>query len=205
MYYSKPAGSNVITIRRDFRYFLSIDSIRITDSIPNRISILIGVDDIIGFRMLLTGALEWYHNPNYAGLYISKDGSIRITKQVEPIRYVLANGKDFIMLEPMVYVSHFNDEEPGIRMYLSSEDTYIGIPITRFRGLVYVVNTIDMYSLACIMVNYLQRPEYGTNVTNYSQYSTDESNESLERTAPKPPSHGRKIGDSKKKPTLDDL
>ena len=79
-----------------------------------------------------------------------------------------------IVLEPVI--CSYNDQyAPGIRLYIS-ETNYTDMTIDKYMGLLYLIENINMYQSAQLMINYIQRPEFGTNMYSSSkeQYMGEE-------------------------------
>lgn len=190
-YYSKKAGHNVVAIRRSFEYFLSVENMRSTETSPMKESIIIGPSEMILFRNFLLGATEWFTSLQFQDLYASKNGHLVMTESVNPIRMPTTKYK-YLAIEPIIYVDFMNTEYKGVRLYLSSDTNYVEMPFDKMMGLFYLVDKMDMYQCACALINYLQRPEYGTNLVSFGNTYQDP-----EQSAPVQPS-GRKIGEKKK-------
>lgn len=200
-YYNREAGMSTITMRRDFDFYLSVENIRTDNDIAIKQFVMITVNDIYGFRLFLEDVMMWFDDPRFDGLYVtdSTKGELVMTKAVKPISISLPPGRLYIMAEPMVCLNRFNEESPGVRLYLSSETNYAEVPLNKMRGLKYLIDSIDMYGCACSLINYIQRPELGSNLVSYS----NRKEYNVENSVPTQQS-GRKI-QPKKTPSLDDL
>lgn len=146
----------VASIKRSFEYYLSIDKI---DSSEN--NIMIRVQDILLFRMKLNEIVSWFNDKTFA---IKKDRLIVLEKKSVEIPG-LAFGK-YIKFEPIV-IDWESTQYQGIRITLSDENVFTDISIDKFYGLVYTINEINMYQSAQILLNYLGRPEFGTNLYEF--------------------------------------
>lgn len=150
--------SNLVSIRRSFDYYLSLER-----TVGDRESIMIRAQDMIILRGKINQATKWYFNNNlYA---VKKDKLIMLGKQ-EPIKITNLAGSKWIMLEPTI-LQYENQYTPGLRLYLSSESNYIDISVDKFMGLVYLIDSINMYESAQLLLNYLQRPQFGTNLYSF--------------------------------------
>lgn len=169
-YYNREAGTPTITMRRDFDFYFSIENIRTDSDVPIRQFIMITINDISGFQLFMQDVIRWFDDPAYDGLYVtdSNKKELVMTKQISPIFINLPPGNSYIMAEPMVYVNRYNSQSPGVRLYLSSETNYVEIPLNTIRGLKALLDHTDMYNCACSLINYIQRPDLGTNLVSYS-------------------------------------
>lgn len=169
-YYNRDASKPTITMRRDFDFYFSIENMRTDQSTSTKQFIMITVKEITGFQLFMNDIMKWFDDPAFDGLYVTdaKKKELVMTKSISPICINLPPAHSYIAAEPMVCISRYGDESPGVRLYLSSEINYVEIPINNVRGLKYLLDRTDMYNCACALVNYKQRPELGTNLTSYS-------------------------------------
>lgn len=163
-YYSKRFSKNQYSIFRKFDYFLSIENY-----VPNdngfRETIQIGVCEITMAKYLLNSVMEWFLNPDYKDLYSNKDGRLVITREISPKKVFLRS--KYIEIEPIVYIDADNNTDIGVRMYLNSETNYCEMSFSRFCGLHYMIDSFNLYESAIILINYIQRPELGTNLISF--------------------------------------
>lgn len=202
-YYNKDAGMNTVTLRRNFDYYFSLENIRIDQNTPIKQFIMITVNDIAGFQLFLNDIMRWFDDPEYEGLFVknSKKNQIVMTKQVKPLFIDLPPGNSYIVAEPMICINRYNEETIGVRLYLASESNYVEVPLNKMRGLKYLIDRTDMYGAALSLINYLQRPEYGTNLISYSRSNKDYNAEVSTPTQ----QSGRKINPKSNNPRLEDL
>ena len=143
---------NLRTIKREFDYFLSIEINNPYDMIKD--SIRIYPQDIMPIRTQLQNLYSKfynYFNNNIGDQY----GSLAIKNQII----------DLVALE----LEKDNGEiYNGIRMYFPDYGTYFDVSLERFSGLAYTFQCINMYEAAQNMINYIGYPEYGYNLTNYT-------------------------------------
>lgn len=178
-YSSAKSKSNVISIKRSFDFYLSLEN---TKSGDNKEFIRIGVSDIYGFRHIIKKASEWYTSKEYSNLFARKNNRLIITRRIDPlILDHLPMGK-YIKLEPIIVTNINTDEDYiALRMYLSSEDNYGDISVNKLMGLMYILDTINMYESAQLLLNYIQRPEFGSNIYSLnSEYSEEEPESKLQ-------------------------
>ena len=183
-YHSQKANSNVINIKRNFDYYLTIENIK------SKAYIRIGISDMIKLRYALNEAYKFFIDPRFNNLYAKKDGEIIIYNRVDPIIITdLTMGK-YLQFEPVVFTNFRGEGERGLRIYLSSDDEYFDMPINRLEAFKYITDTINLYESAQLMINYIQRPELGTNLFSYN---TEEELEDYENKFEKRDVSSRKL------------
>lgn len=188
--------NSACSIRRTFDYFLSIENMRNTEQGVKEF-IMIRIQDILYVREQFELATKWFRDAKYQNLFANSKGKLVMLGKVEPIKILgLAMGKS-IMLEPIVISYDESNQTTGVRLYLSSLDNYVDMSVDKFMGLVYLLSSINMYESAQILLNYLQRPELGTNNFNMNNRPDDyEADGYVEDSRGK--NVTRKINDSKR-------
>lgn len=152
-------ADTAITMRRSFEFYLSIDRLDAREA-----SVMIRVQDIILLRAKLNEAASWF-NDNTFGI---KNRKLYIINRPNPAIITGLPDNKSIMFEPIVIEwENDNVQQQGIRMTLTDSNIYTDITIDRFYGFVYLINSINMYESAQLMINYLGRPEFGTNMTEF--------------------------------------
>lgn len=151
---------NVVSIKRNFKYYLSID---IKDNFNN--NVMINTSNILALRMRLKIVYNWLTT-----LFKYKDDKLVIIgKWNDNILYL--NQYSCLKFEPTVCVYEDGTYKEGVRIYINNEDIYFDMDIDKFMEFYYLIDTIDMYQSAITLLNYL-RPEYGSNIT-YLNNSND--------------------------------
>lgn len=199
-YYNNRLGRDQFTISRQFDYALSVENISSSTENDIKETILIGICEMSMFKMLLNAGMEWFTNPRYNNLYANKDGKLVLIEQVQP-RRIFCRSK-YIEIEPIVYVDKNSVYDLGVRMYLNSETNYVEMNLSRFCGLHYIIDTFNMYQAAITLINYLQRPEFGTNLVSFSSGGIVTDNQKEERMPAQ--KTGRKINVFTEKRKLED-
>lgn len=144
---------NVVSLKRNFKYYLSID---IKDDFNN--SVMITAANILALRMRLKIVYNWFTT-----LFKYQDDKLIISGTWnDNILYI--NKYSCLKFEPTVCIYEDNTYKEGVRIYINSDDIYFDLDIDRFMEFYYIIDNIDMYQNAIILLNYL-RPEYGTNIT----------------------------------------
>jgi len=150
----------VITMRRSFDYYLSIDKLD-----AREYSTMIRIQDIMLVRIKIHEALNWF-TLNIFGM---KNNQLYIFKHPEPaIISGLVENKS-IIFEPVVITWEDGSQEQGVRMTLTDSNIYIDLPIAKFYGFAYIMDSINMFESAQLLVNYLGRPDFGTNLCEFEQ------------------------------------
>lgn len=170
--------SDLVTIRRSFDYFISIENFKAVDGVKE--FIMITIQDIMYVRSQLKMAIKWYMDEQFANLFAKKDNKVIMCGKVEPI-YITGLPMDKqIILEPIAVNTEDNKHYIGLRMYLGTANNYIDMSVDRFMGFAYLLDSINMYESAQILLNYLQRPQLGTNLYSFSYSNTSFKGEPTE-------------------------
>lgn len=184
--------NDIITIKRDFEYYISIENVKEKDL---DFFCMITISDILLLRATLNNVSHWLDGT--IKTYGIKNGKLVILGKHDNISMPLVTNK-ILKFEPIV-ITNINDEQSqGIRLYIDNVAT--DIPANTFMGFVYLMNTIDMFSSAQIMLNYIS----GDNFTgrNTISFSNSEQEDFIKtKTGRFPPS----TGGSYFKNNLDDM
>ena len=171
---------DALTIRRSFNYYISIDSLEYKGC-----SVIISINDILLLRAKITEAFGWFYDKTFA----MKNDKMIILEKKKPITIDGLIGGKFLMFEPIVYIDYEDKQSKGIRITLSDNNTFTDVPANVFSGFMYIINSIDMFTAAQNMINYIGHPDFGTNLFTFekSEYTSEEviSNRIKEREIPK--------------------
>lgn len=187
-----PNVRNITTLKRNFNFYLLIEQNLSKDE---RTSIQIRVQDILYLRQILNTCYAWFTDRKFAGLFQRTKDHYQITKNI-PKQYLDRLGFDtYLAFEPCII---FKDEREdiGVRIYLNSETNYIEIDVNKLMGFKYLIDSINMYESAQLMLNYLPSLEYGTNAVNFDSDYIPEDQEGMIESK----NNNRVIGSEKKKP-----
>lgn len=156
-----------ITIRRSFEYYISLDSLEYRGS-----SVVITIRDILLLRAKLAEAFNWFYDKTFA----MKNGKMIILEKKQPAIVDGLLGGKFLMFEPIVYIDFEDKQSKGIRITLGDKNIYTDIPANIFAGFMYIINSIDMFTAAQNMINYIGHPDFGTNLLSFekSEYVGEE-------------------------------
>lgn len=160
-YYSSKANTNLINIKRNFDYYLSIEHVITKDFIR------IGVPEMMKVQYALHEAYKFFTDSKYANLYAKTNDDLIIYSRVDPIIVSGLPQDKFLQFEPCVYTDFRGDPQRGLRMYLSSMESYCDISINRLEGFIYIMDNINLFQSAQTMLNYIERPDFGTNLYSY--------------------------------------
>jgi len=163
------------SIRRDFDFYLSIENFYRRNG-EDRIFIPINVQDIISVRMALQVVFSWYNDKQYEGLYVTKNGKLMMTSPA-PSYIIQMPGANYIEFKPIILEKKtgVDDKEPGVFMGINDNDGS-RLTLRNFMGLKYLIDSINMYEVALLMLNYLGRPEFGSFMYSFSSEDTVEEN-----------------------------
>lgn len=154
-------GDYCVNINRSFDYFLSIESID-KNSISNmKDSINIRQTDMYALKFKLNQVAEWFTAEHNQGLFAKKDGKIFMPRGVNPIRLSGLAFNGYMEFEPVVCNYDNGEQSIGVRVYINSETNGFYMEISKFLGFKDFIENFNMYQSAQLMLNYLQRPEYG--------------------------------------------
>ena len=87
-----------------------------------------------------------------------------------------------IKFEPNICIYGDNTYKEGVRIYINDESLFFDLDIDRFMELYYIIDNMDMYQNAIILLNYISPKEYGNNLSYLGNnpenggYSKTESN-----------------------------
>lgn len=142
----------VITMRRSFDYFLTLESIY--DRTQN---VMIRVQNMILFKSKIKEAVKWFSDGKIFGL---KKNKLIIAGKPNPILLTSLAANKTIKLEPIIIdYEDSQEQKPGIRMTLNESSIFADMSIDNFYGLVYIVDTFNMYQSAQIIVSSLGHME----------------------------------------------
>lgn len=157
------------TIRRSFDYYLSLETY-FRRELDERIFIPIKVQDILSIRMGLQVVFSWFNDKQFEGLYVTKNGRLIMTSPTPS--YVISQlpGGTYIEFKPIIIQKNagVDDKEPGI--YMGFSDSFgIRLTLSRFMGFKYIMDSINMYESAQLMLNYLGRPDLGSFLYSFAE------------------------------------
>lgn len=186
----------MITMRRSFDYYLTLEK---TDN--KELSPMIRVQDMFLVQAKVNEALTWFNS----GVFGTKRNKLYIVNKPESIIITGLVGNKSIMFDPVIIDYDEGVQTQGIRITLTETYCYSDISIDRFYGFAYIINNINMYESAQLLLNYFGRPELGTNLMEFEHsFMNQPPNESKELQSSMKP---RKLNDRPKSffDKIDDL
>lgn len=165
--YDSPYGGDkkkLVSIKRSFNYYLSIE---MTEA-SHRMAVMILPQDMILFRSKLTEVRKWFDD----GTFGIKNNDIIIVRTTQSIILDGLTEQKYLKFDPVVMVFDNGEQTPGMRLSLGSGkgNAFVDITVDKFYALLYIINELNMYQSAIELINYLGRPNYGTNL--YEMEST---------------------------------
>lgn len=161
MYQVNPDTPARVKITRDFSYYFSIDYNY--NNIKERA--LIQPEQIYSVIFNLKKVLQWFIGVDGINTVFSKkNGKLFIPTHPEPIRVNLAFST-YIEFEPAIDSSS-GYETIGVKCYLNSDGVFFFMNSDTLFSLYHMLSTCNMYALAQNMLNYVGRPDNGTNLVD---------------------------------------
>lgn len=152
-----------VTIKRNFDYFLSIENIQKENG--KKVFIRIGPQEFMLFKRGLEEVVSWFTDQKHSKLYATDRGKLVLMPPIPDYTVTgLSMGK-YITFEPAIIDRGMAnaDKSPGVRIILSDPSIFVEISLEKFMGLYYIISCFNMYQAAITLLNYLERPEFGTN------------------------------------------
>lgn len=195
-YYDQVSQSNMITMKRGYDYYLSIENMRSIEGSAKEF-IRIGMREIMLVRQAFNAAVTWFTSKEYEDIYAYSKNKLIMARKTDPIEINnLPMGK-FIILEPII-VEYNEQQDRGVRVYLSSSGNYADLSMYNFMGLTQTLNDVNMILCAQSMLTYLGRPEFGTNMHSFTDARNNSVNEGelvTGKTGRQIPKNGRSFFD----------
>ena len=139
-------------------FYFSINDRRAFDR-----SFIIRPEDAFTLNLLIkNNILPWYFGGQQKKIFSFVGNELKITGQFQEVVYA-RNEYAFLRFQPCVYRFEDGTYKEGIRMFVSSQDTFVDMEIDKFLGFYYLLTTTDMYTAAAAVVAYAKMPPYGIN------------------------------------------
>lgn len=160
------------SVKRNFDYYLSIENFSSTETAEKEF-IRIGIMEMPLLINGLNMAAQWFLSQEFNGLFYQTKDTLRIMGNAyDPVVIESLPMGKVLRLEPVVVMGYENNQFPGIRLFINSQGNYVDMLVNKFMGFKYFMETTNIFLLAQVMLNYLQRPDFGTNsfmITNKSE------------------------------------
>lgn len=159
-----PDMPTMVTVKRSFDYYLSIESMQ-KDQNGNKVFIRIGPSEYMIFKKGLEEAIAWFTDKRYEKLFAYDKGKLILMPPIPGFNIPNLPMQKYIEFLPIIIDRGMAnaDKEPGVRIILSDPGVYVDINLDRLMGLYYIISCFNMYQAALSIVNYIQRPDFGTN------------------------------------------
>lgn len=158
-----------MTLKRTYHFYLSISNTY------NKTYAIITVYDIVALRLVLDKVSKWFETKS-----VFKENretnELTVQKNKKPIRMDLSTENKFIEFSPIVLIKETGlntIQTPGVTLNMYGK-AYIDLTVDKFYGMKYLFDTVDMFTLASNMLNYIGRPEYGTNMVGTFNFKEQE-------------------------------
>lgn len=184
----------VTSIRRSFDYYLTIENTY------KNVYIQIRQQNMIMIQSVLSQVSGLLFDENYWAI---KSKKLVVKNKPQPIFVQnLPMGK-WLSFE-LIVIEYEGQYDKGIRIMLSDESEYLDIRIDAFMGFVYFMNCLNMYQSALSIVNYLQRPVFGTNLVEFDNNTSNYNNSRYNNDGEVYTKGNRTIGDKTRKKSFFD-
>jgi hypothetical protein len=214
-YHSNKYGCNLVTVKIDADYYLSIENVVAMNGYQKAF-IRIGLVEIVKLKSALEVCYEWFHDSSYSGLFIKSNGRLMLGHVANP--FIIDNlpmGK-YLKFEPCV-VERINtgDLFPGISIELGEPGNTVELDINLFHAFREVISNFNMYLAYSMMMSSLVSRADFTAINRYDVNSGFRNFNSENRQIPSPPKinnttgqsgvNGRKLMTINKSKSIDDL
>lgn len=160
-----PDKDKVITLRRSFDYYLSMD---VKENYEK--SIIIREKDIMVFQYRIPEVIKWFSE-----LFKIKNKKLVIQGKYNSVTIPNLNNKT-LQFDPTVISYPDGTYKEGIRFTFDPELS-TDVDIDKFMHFTYLINTINLYQSASTMLNYLNNPALGSNIVSFDEsYRSNPSN-----------------------------
>lgn len=169
-YMYKQKGDDVITLRRSFDYYISIENIKKTYD-NDKEFIRIGNKEFMAYKNMIKQSIMWFTHEKYNNVFATKNGKLVMTRSIPDLELKNLPLNKYLIFECRLIVKGGVVEtiEPGVRIYLSSSNNYVDINLDVLMSIYSSLEGFNMYIAAQNMINYLGRPDYGTNLMSFDK------------------------------------
>lgn len=177
-YHKEFKTGDKITLKRTFDAYISLES---TSKADVKEFIPIGPGELYLLNDALDKVLLWFNDKKYQNLFSLNNNVLTVTQTVTPVTVNQLPMSKIIAFEPIVcYNAEYNTQNPGVRIYIGSEAFFIDINVSRLVTLKMILSQANIYLYAQNMLNYLGRPEYGTNMFEFDNELPEDSEPTVE-------------------------
>ena len=158
-------GNRVVTIKRTYDYYLSLENI--SDNGSGKEFIIIGVKDFLRFKASIETCITWFTDKKFKNLFVQNKNNLILTSPIPTCELNgLPSGK-YIKYDPVVieYGQTIDDKQPGVAVTLSNPNNFVEMNVDTLMGLYYIIKDFNMLLMAQGMLAYLAPP---ANCNRYS-------------------------------------
>lgn len=155
---------SVISIKRNYDYYFSIEDITNKDSY-----IQIRLENMIMLKTILQQLVNILVDESN---WMIKDKKLILKKKYKPILLPGLPMNKWLTFEPITIEFEDGSFSKGIRITLSDYSVYVDMTIDKFMGLTYLLDSYNMPIAAMIMINYLDQHKFGTSLVVFDNYNT---------------------------------
>ena len=159
-------GKYNININRNFNYFLKFNFKKWYNNSVSKSNAVITINNIYFLIFKLDQVLQWFKGDGVNNIFAKKDGKIFIPTMPNPIKINLAYDT-YLEFEPCI----MNDNEQGVigvKTFVSSDSACFFMDVNVLFSFYHMIKNFNMYLAAQNMLNYIGRPDNGTNFTDLS-------------------------------------
>lgn len=160
-YGSRATGyPKLLTIKRSFDYYLSIENIQKNKLTDEKAFIRIGPYDYYKLMSQLDQVYSWFTDKKYKNLFASNRGKLILTNPVPESALRGYPQNKFLRFVPTIIDKTDGETsmQRGVELDLSDYNNYVTMSIDRFMGLYYTISKFNMYEAAQNLVGYLGFP-----------------------------------------------
>lgn len=173
-YGSRATGyPSLITVKRSFDYYLSIENVQKNKVTDDKAFIRIGPYDYYKLMSQLEQVHAWFTDKKFKNLFATTRGKLVLTNPVPESALRGYPQNKFLRFIPTVIDKAEGETfmKPGVELDLSSYDNYVVMSVDRFMGFYYTMSTFNMYQAAQNLVGYFGFPS-GVNRIDMGSGST---------------------------------
>lgn len=161
-FYDKNINAMMNSMRLQYDYYLSIENFSRTEYYEKEF-IKIGIMEMPIFINALARASLWFLSQEFDGLFYQTKSGLKLKNIYDPVIIMDLPMDKVIRFEPRVVLGYENTEFQGVRMYINNDLNYTDMILKKFMGFKYFMETANLFMMGQSLVNYLSRPNFGTN------------------------------------------
>ena len=155
-YGSKYSKTGLLSIKRSFAYYLSLELIDKTKAI-----VIIRSQDMILLKEKLADVSVWFNDDTFG----TRGTKLFVRRKREPVILSGLANESYLQFNPVAIVNESTgNQTPGVRITLSNESAFADVDVDHFFSLLYTIDNFNMYLSAQVLINYLGKPNFGMNL-----------------------------------------